>query len=207
MNILDRIAYEKIIPVIKLDDAADVEPLLTALKKGGITVAEITFRTEAGESAIRTAAEMFPDVLVGAGTVINLDQAKRALAAGAKFIVSPGFSTEVAAFCLDMGVPYLGGCVTPTEIMTAISYGSKIIKFFPAENYGGVATLKALAAAFPQVKFMPTGGINKNNIKDYLAFDKVIACGGSWMVKDKLIKEKAFDEITRLAAEVTEAIR
>ena len=164
-------------------------------------MAEVTFRTDAAEESIRIMKKEFPEMMVGAGTVVNVEQAKRALDAGASFLVSPGISRTVVEFALDNKLPVFPGTCTPSEVMIAMEYGLSLVKFFPAEQYGGLNTIKALAAPFPAMKFMPTGGINASNILDFLAFDRIIACGGSWMVKDSLIKEGNFAEITRLTAE------
>jgi 2-dehydro-3-deoxyphosphogluconate aldolase/(4S)-4-hydroxy-2-oxoglutarate aldolase len=183
MDLLNRIKECKIVPVVVLKELSDTEPTLRALCEGGLPVAEITFRTACAADAIRLGCEKFPDMLIGAGTVINAEQANRAIDCGAKFIVGPGFAAEVAEVCRMRQVLYLPGCVTPTEIITAIAYGLEIVKFFPCSNYGGLGTLKALSAAFPTMKFLPTGGISEENVLEYLAFDKIIACGGSWMMK------------------------
>ena len=182
----------KVVPVVVFNSIDEVRPKLQAMCDGGLPIAEITYRTACAGDAIKIAIEEFPQMLVGAGTVINRKQAEEALSYGAKFIVSPGFSEEVAQLCNERSVPYLGGCVTPTEIMTAISYGCNIIKFFPCSNYGGLATMKALAAAFPAVTFLPTGGISDKNLAEYLAWEKIFAVGGSWMMKGtpEEIKEK-----------------
>lgn len=177
---------DKRIPVVTLNSVEETAPVLKALKAYGINCAEITFRTACAEEAIKAAVREFPDMNVGAGTVINGGQCRRALAAGAKFIVSPGLSEEVAGICGEAGVPYYPGCVTPTEIMKAISLGLTVLKFFPANVYGGLKALKALSAPFPQVKFIPTGGINKDNIDEYLAWDKIYAVGGSSFVEEAL---------------------
>ena len=183
MELLDRIKQVKIVPVVVLKELSETEPTLQALCDGGLPVAEITFRTACAADAIRLGCEKFPNMLIGAGTVINGEQCNRAIDCGAKFIVGPGFSAEVAEVCRDRGVLYLPGCVTPTEIITAISYGVEIVKFFPCSNFGGLGTIKALSAAFPSIRFLPTGGISEDNVLDYLAFDKIVACGGSWMMK------------------------
>ena len=200
-NFLAQIAEKKIVPVVKLDYADQAQPLGEALCSGGLPVAEITFRTDAAEESIKTMKKEFPEMTVGAGTVVNTEQAKRAVDAGAAFLVSPGISRPVIEFALDNHLPVFPGTCTPSEVMIAIEYGLPVVKFFPAGQYGGLSTIKALAAPFPTIKFMPTGGINASNILDFLAFDKVIACGGSWMVKDSFIREGNFDEITRLTAE------
>lgn len=172
-----------IIPVVTIQKLSDAEGIFGALVRGGLPVAEICFRTDCAEDAIKLAVNKFPDILVGAGTVINAEQCVRAINAGAKFIVSPGISEEVGFLCLQRRTPYLPGVATATEIIKAISLGYTTLKFFPAENIGGVKALKALSAAFPQMRFIPTGGISEKNVCEYLAFEKVIACGGSWMVK------------------------
>ena len=177
------ISQYKVVPVVVFNTLDEVRPKLSAMVKGGLPIAEITYRTACAGDAIRIAVEEFPEMLVGAGTVINKVQCEEAIALGAKFIVSPGFSEEVAVCCNENNIPYLGGCVTPTEVMTAISYGCKIIKFFPCSNYGGLPTMKALAAAFPQVSFLPTGGISDENLAEYLKWEKIFAVGGSWMMK------------------------
>jgi 2-dehydro-3-deoxyphosphogluconate aldolase/(4S)-4-hydroxy-2-oxoglutarate aldolase len=200
-NLLEQIAEKKIVPVVKLDCTSDAKPLGEALCAGGLPVAEVTFRTDAAEESIRIMKKEFPEMMVGAGTVVNVEQAKRALDAGASFLVSPGISRTVVEFALDNKLPVFPGTCTPSEVMIAMEYGLSLVKFFPAEQYGGLNTIKALAAPFPAMKFMPTGGINASNILDFLAFDRIIACGGSWMVKDSLIKEGNFAEITRLTAE------
>lgn len=183
MELLEQIKKHKIVPVVVLKELADTEPTLRALCQGGLPVAEITFRTACAADAIRLACEKFPEMLIGAGTVINGEQANRAIDCGAKFIVGPGFAASVAEVCRDRGVLYLPGCVTPTEIITALSYGIELVKFFPCSNYGGLGTIKALSAAFPSVTFLPTGGISADNVNEYLAFEKIVACGGSWMMK------------------------
>lgn len=200
-NLLAQVAEKKIVPVVKLDRTSDAKPLGEALCAGGLPVAEVTFRTDAAEESIRIMKKEFPEMMVGAGTVVNVEQAKRALDAGASFLVSPGISRTVVEFALDNKLPVFPGTCTPSEVMIAMEYGLSLVKFFPAEQYGGLNTIKALAAPFPAMKFMPTGGINASNILDFLAFDRIIACGGSWMVKDSLIKEGNFAEITRLTAE------
>ena len=183
MNITEKIQELKIVPVVVIKNIEDAEPTLKALCDGGLPVAEITFRTACAADAIKLGCEKFPDMLIGAGTVINAEQCNRAIDSGAKFIVGPGFSAEVAEVCQARGILYLPGCVTPTEIITAVSYGLEIVKFFPCSNFGGLGTIKALSAAFPAMKFMPTGGISAENVLEYLAFDKIVACGGSWMMK------------------------
>ena len=174
------------IPVVVIKDLNETKKILSALKKYGIDCAEITFRTSCAEEAIRLACKDFPDMEIGAGTVINAEQCERALKAGAKFIVSPGFSESVAAICKREGVPYYPGCVTPTEIMKALEWGITTVKFFPANVYGGMKALKALSAPFPQVKFIPTGGVNKDNLDEFLSWEKIAAVGGSFFVEEAL---------------------
>ena len=177
------LANNRVVPVVVIRDIADTCPTLGALCDGGIPVAEITFRTACAAEAIRIGCEKFPEMMIGAGTVINAEQAKTAIKAGARFIVSPGLSADVAAVCREADVPYLPGCVTPTEIMAALEMGLTTLKFFPANVYGGLTALKALSAPFPQVRFLPTGGVDLKNIKEYLSFDKIAAVGGSFMMK------------------------
>ncbi len=179
---------DKFIPVVVIKDLSETDKIMTALKNSDIMCAEITFRTACAAEAIKYAAEHYPDMNVGAGTVINAEQCREALKAGAKFIVSPGLSVSVAEVCREAGVPYYPGCVTPTEIMQALDLGIQIVKFFPANVYGGLKALKALSAPFPQVKFIPTGGVDRGNIDEFLAFDKVYAIGGSFFVKEALDK-------------------
>lgn len=182
-QIIEQIKKMKIVPVVVLNSIEETLPKMQALVEGGLPCAEITFRTACAEEAIKLTTEKFPDMFVGAGTVINRDQCERAIKAGSKFIVSPGFSEEVADCCAEHGMLYLPGIVTPTEAMAAIAKGLTTLKFFPASNYGGLKTIKAICAAFPYLRIMPTGGISADNILEYLAYDKVIACGGSWMMK------------------------
>ncbi len=182
---------DKLIPVVVIKELSETEKILTALKNNDINCAEITFRTACAAEAIALACEKFPDMNVGAGTVINAEQCNQALKAGAKFIVSPGLSVEVAKVCKENNVPYYPGCVTPTEIMQALDLGITIVKFFPANVYGGLKALKALSAPFPQIKFIPTGGVDRSNLDEFLAFEKVYAVGGSFMVKESLDKLNA----------------
>lgn len=184
---------EKYIPVVVIKELSETDKILSALKNNGINCAEITFRTACAAEAIEYACKNYPDMSVGAGTVINAEQCEAALAAGAQFIVSPGLSVAVANICKERNVPYYPGCVTPTEIMQALELGITTVKFFPANIYGGLKALKALAAPFPQIKFIPTGGVDRSNIDEFLAFDKVAAIGGSFFVKESL--EKAESEV------------
>ncbi len=179
---------EKKIPVVVIKELSEVEKILPALQNDGIHCAEITFRTACAAEAIALASEKYPDMHIGAGTVINVAQCKQALQAGAKFIVSPGLSPAVAKLCNKKKIPYYPGCVTPTEIMAALELGITTVKFFPANIYGGLKAMKALAGPFPQIKFIPTGGINADNLDEYLAWDKIAAVGGSFYVTDALKK-------------------
>lgn len=178
---------KQIIPVVVINDVQDTVGTLSKLREGGINCAEITFRTACAKEAIELGVKTFPDMNIGAGTVINVEQAVSAVEAGAKFLVSPGFSDEVAAWCVQNKIVYYPGCVTPTEIMKAISYGFTVIKFFPAGVYGGLKALKALSAPFPQVRFIPTGGVDLSNLKEFADFDKVYAIGGSFMMKGDVV--------------------
>ena len=179
---------EKYIPVVVIKELSETDRILTALKNYGIGCAEITFRTACAAEAIAYAVKNYPDMSIGAGTVINAEQCNAALDAGAQFIVSPGLSVAVAKICNEKGVPYYPGCVTPTEIMQALELGITTVKFFPANIYGGLKALKALSGPFPQVRFIPTGGVDRSNIDEFLAFDKVAAIGGSFFVKEALEK-------------------
>lgn len=204
MKTLEERFYDyAVVPVVVLNDADDAIPLADALIKGGLPCAEVTFRTDAAEESIRRICESFPDMLVGAGTVLTTEQVERAHKAGAKFIVSPGFDPEIIDCCISIGLPVLPGCITPSEIAQAVKRGLKVVKFFPAEQSGGVAMIKAMAAPYSMVKFMPTGGISTKNLADYLSCDKILCCGGSWMVKEDLIKSGSFDKITDMTREAT----
>ena len=182
---------QKFIPVVVIKELGETDKILTALKNSGIMCAEITFRTACAAEAIAYASANYPDMEIGAGTVINAEQCEAALAAGATFIVSPGLSPAVAKICVERNGPYYPGCVTPTEIMAALEFGITTVKFFPANIYGGLKALKALSAPFPQVKFIPTGGVDRSNIDEFLAFDKIAAIGGSFFVKEALEKMEA----------------
>ena len=206
-KVLARFSEIGIIPVVVLNDAKDAEPLGQALMTGGLPAAEVTFRTDAAEESIRIMAEKFPDMLVGAGTVLTKDQVDRAVNAGAKFIVSPGFDAEIVQYCLDKDIPVCPGIQTPTELIQAVKMGLDHVKFFPAENAGGLSMINAVGAAFPQVKFMPAGGINSTNVVDYLKSSRIFCCGGSWMVKGDLIKAGDFEQITELVAEASYIVR
>lgn len=196
-----------IIPVVVLDDAAKAVPLAKALLAGGINICEITFRTAAAEESIRQIALNVPEMIVGAGTVLTKEQLKAATDAGAKFIVSPGSDLEVIRYAKELGVYMLPGAVTPTEVMQLIKEDIKVIKFFPAENYGGLKTIKALSAPFPNLKFVPTGGVSLSNLTTYLEFDKIAAVGGSWLCTKDLITNDKWDEITKLSKEAMDIFR
>lgn len=193
-----------VVPVVVLDEVKDAVPLAKALVEGGLPCAEVTFRTEAAAESIRAMTQVYPDMLVGAGTVLTTEQVDEAVAAGAKFIVSPGFDSEIVDYCLEKQISILPGCATPSEVAQAVKRGLEVVKFFPAEQAGGIAMIKAMAAPYHQLKFMPTGGINTGNLKEYLAFDKILCCGGSWMVKGELVKAGEFDKIRELTKEAKE---
>ena len=196
-----------VVPVVVLKDTKDAIPLADALIEGGLSCAEVTFRTEAAEESIRLMSEKYPEMLVGAGTVLTVEQVDRAVNAGAKFIVSPGFDAEIVDYCLDKNIPVFPGCITPSEVAQAVKRGLKVIKFFPAEQAGGVAMIKAMGAPYTMVKFMPTGGISAKNLSEYLSCSNIVCCGGSWMVKGDLITEGKFDEITALTKEAVELVK
>jgi len=196
-----------IVPVVVLESAEDALPLAEQLAAGGLPCAEVTFRTAAAEESIRRMAKAFPDLIVGAGTVLTCEQADRAVDAGAKFIVSPGFNPRVTEHVLKKGVPMTPGVCTPTEIEAALQFDLDVLKFFPAEPSGGLKMIKALAAPYVGLHFMPTGGINADNVRDYLKYDRIVACGGSWMVSGKLVKEGNFAEIGRLVREAAGIVR
>ncbi len=200
-NVLEQIKHYRLVPVVAINKIEDAIPTMEALVNGGLPVAEITYRTACAKDAIKLAIEKFPNALIGAGTVINPEQAKEAISLGVKFVVSPGLSEEIAKICKDANVPYLPGCVTPTEIMKALSLGINVVKFFPAGNYGGLKTIKALNGPFPQVTFMPTGGVNEENILEYLAYPHILACGGSFMMKG------SFEEIEEKTKKAVELVR
>ena len=183
MDVMEKIKELKIVPVVVLNKVEDALPTMGALVKGGLPVAEITFRTACAAESIRLAVKEYPDALIGAGTVITAEQCEEAIACGAKFIVSPGLSAAVAKVCREKNVPYIPGIVTPTEIIAALDLGLTTLKFFPASNFGGLKTIKAICAAFPQIRIMPTGGVSEDNVLEFLGYDKIVACGGSWMMK------------------------
>lgn len=209
-NIYEQFQQMGVVPVVVLEDVKDARPLAKSLVEGGLPCAEVTFRTEAAAESIRQMAEAYPEMLVGAGTVLTTEQVDEAVAAGAKFIVSPGFDPEIVDYCIGKDISVLPGCATPSEVAQAVKRGLQVVKFFPAEQAGGIAMIKAMAAPYHTLKFMPTGGINQDNLKDYLSFDKILCCGGSWMVKENLIKAGAFDkicELTREAKKLADQIR
>jgi 2-dehydro-3-deoxyphosphogluconate aldolase/(4S)-4-hydroxy-2-oxoglutarate aldolase len=193
-SVLEKIETMKIVPVVSIQDAEDATPLAGALLEGGLPCVEITFRTPAAQDAIRRMAR-HSEILVGAGTVLSVDQIKQAMDAGAQFIVSPGLNPKVVQFCLAQDIPVIPGVCTPTEIETALDLGLKTLKFFPAEAAGGIKLLKAMSAPYNEVRFMPTGGITLQNLPDYLSYPKVIACGGSWLADSTLLADKNFDRI------------
>ena len=205
--VLEQFQKIGIIPVVVLDDAKDAEPLGRALMEGGLPCAEVTFRTAAAEESIRIMSEKFPDMLVGAGTVLTTEQVDRAVAAGAKFIVSPGLNPKVVEYCVKKNIPITPGTCNPSNVETALEFGLDVVKFFPAEPAGGLKYIKAIAAPYVGMKFMPTGGINAENVKDYLKYDRILACGGSWMVKGDLIKAGDFEKIKELTAEAAQIVK
>lgn len=206
-EVLEQFAKYGVVPVVVLDDAKDALPLADALLEGGLPLAEVTFRTDVAEESIRQMTKQHPEMLIGAGTVLSAEQANRAVSAGAKFIVSPGTNPEVVEFCLDNNIPVTPGVCTPSEVEAGLGFGLDVLKFFPAEQAGGVAFIKAISAPYRNVKFMPTGGISPANLKDYLSCPAVLACGGSWMVKGQLIKDGNFAEITRLCQEARSLVK
>ena len=199
--ILQEIEKIGIIPVVVLDDPNDAIPLAKALCDGGLFCAEVTFRTAAAEESIRLIAREYPDMLVGAGTVLTTEQVDRAVDAGARFIVSPGFNPRIVQYCAEKGILIIPGCSNPSDVEAAIEKGLSVVKFFPAEQAGGLAYIKAIAAPYVGMKFMPTGGITPDNVRTYLSYNRIIACGGSWMVKNDLIQSGNFEKIKELAAE------
>ena len=198
-NLKSIVESVRLVPVVVIDDAADAIPAANALKAGGVPIMEITLRTQAGLAAIEAVAKDVPYIIVGAGTVMSTEQAKDALSCGAGFVVSPGFDAGIVSFCLEKGVSVFPGCVTPTEIMAAVAMGLDILKFFPANVYGGIKAIKALSGPFPNVRFMPTGGADDSNLKDFL-IPQVIAVGGGWLCPRNDIKEKRFEAITEACA-------
>ena len=206
MDVLKRLAQSGVVPVVVLEDAKDAVPTAKAMLAGGIDVMEITFRTAAAADSIKAVAQECPDMVVGAGTVINLEQCKLAVECGAKFIVSPGYDEETVAWCCDNGIPVTPGCVTPTEIMMALKHGLKVLKFFPANVYGGLSALKSLAGPFGGVKFIPTGGVNAQNLAEFISSPYVHAVGGSWICPKADIAAGNFDKITALCKEARKSL-
>ena len=198
--VLEQISKIGIVPVVKIDNAADALPLAKALCAGGLPCAEVTFRTAAAAEAIKIMTDNFPSMCVGAGTVLNAEQVDAAVAAGAKFIVSPGLNPRTVKYCVEKNIPITPGTSSPSDIEQAIELGLDVVKFFPAEQSGGLAKIKAMAAPYTGIRFMPTGGINAKNLEDYLSCDKILCCGGSWMVKGDLVKAGEFDKIRELTA-------
>ncbi len=204
MDMIEKLSLAGIVPVIKVEDPDDAVPLCKALSDGGLPVAEITFRSDAAEESIRRVHQELPEVLLGAGTVLTTEQVDRAVAAGAAYIVSPGLNPEVVKHCQQTGVPVVPGCANPSDIELALSLGLNTVKFFPAEALGGLPLIKAMSAPFGNVRFLPTGGVNETNLLDYLAFPKVVACGGSWMVDGKAIADKDWKKIEALTRSAVE---
>ena len=206
-QLLEKIKEFGIVPVVVLDHAKDAIPLAQALCDGGLPCAEITFRTDVAEDSIRILAKEFPHMLIGAGTVLTTEQVDRAVLAGAKFIVSPGLNSKIICHCSKKNIPIIPGCSTPSDVEQAIEHDLDVVKFFPAQQAGGLAYIKAIAAPYVGMKFMPTGGINAQNVKEYLTYDRVLACGGSWMVKNDLIQAGNFDKIKALTKEAVKIVK
>ncbi len=206
-DVLKKISEVGILPVVVLDDAKDATKLAKALIEGGLPCAEVTFRTDAAEESIKLIAAEYPDMLVGAGTVLSVEQVKRAVNAGAKFIVSPGFDEDVVKYCLENNIPVTPGVCTPSDVQKGYKLGLDVLKFFPAEPSGGLNMIKAIAAPYTMMKFIPTGGINENNMEDYVKYDRILAIGGSWMVKSSLIKNGEFDKIKDMTAAAVKRVK
>ena len=206
-DILKKIAEVGILPVVVLEDANDAKDLAKALIDGGLPCAEVTFRTDAAEESIKIMTKEYPEMLVGAGTVLSVEQVKRAIAAGAKFIVSPGFDEEVVKYCLDNNIPVTPGTCTPSDVQKCYKLGLDVVKFFPSEASGGIKMIKAIAAPYTMMKFIPTGGINLDNMSDYLKSNIILAIGGSWMVKNDLIKNKEFDKIKAMTKDAVNKVK
>jgi len=205
-EVLKKIGEIRLVPVVVLEEAKNAEPLAEALIAGGLPCAEVTFRTAAAAESIKRISK-YKEICLGAGTVLSVDQAKLAVDSGALFIVSPGFNPKVVKYCVDNKIPITPGICTPTEIEMGLDYGLNIFKFFPAESYGGLKTLKAISAPYGMIKFIPTGGIDAKNVRDYLSFKQVFACGGSWMVAKELISNGKFNEVTVLAKEAVNLVK
>ena len=206
-EVLEKLGQYGIVPVVVLNDSKDAAPLADALCDGGLSCAEVTFRTETAADSIRIMTEKHPEMLVGAGTVLTTKQVDEAVEAGAKFIVSPGLNPTIVKYCIEKNIPITPGVATPSEMEQAIELGLNLVKFFPAEPSGGLAMINAVAAPYTMLKFMPTGGINPDNVKDYLNSDKIFACGGSWMVKGNLINDGNFDKIKELTKEAVNIVK
>ena len=206
-EVLEKLGQYGIVPVVVLNDSKDAAPLADALCDGGLSCAEVTFRTETAADSIRIMTEKHPEMLVGAGTVLTTKQVDEAVEAGAKFIVSPGLNPAIVKYCIEKNIPITPGVATPSEMEQAIELGLNLVKFFPAEPSGGLAMINAVAAPYTMLKFMPTGGINPTNVKDYLNSDKIFACGGSWMVKGNLINDGNFDKIKELTKEAVNIVK
>lgn len=200
-QVINELSAYGIVPVVKIDRIEDARPLAKALCDGGLPVAEVTFRTACAKEAISIMAKEFPDMLIGAGTVLTTEQVDAAVEAGAKFIVSPGLNPKVVKYCVDKGIPITPGCANPSDVEQAIELGLEVVKIFPAEAVGGLNLIKSMAGPYTTMRFMPTGGINAKNLNDYLAFDKIIACGGSWMVDPSMVAAGEFDKITEKTKE------
>ncbi|MDD2647726.1 MAG: bifunctional 4-hydroxy-2-oxoglutarate aldolase/2-dehydro-3-deoxy-phosphogluconate aldolase [Eubacteriales bacterium] len=198
MDMFEKLSLAGLVPVIKVEDAADAVPLCKALCDGGLPVAEITFRSAAAEQAIKNVHAELPQVILGAGTVLNIEQVQRAVDAGATYIVSPGLNPEVVRYCTNHNIPVLPGCANPSDVEVAISLGLQTVKFFPAEALGGLPLIKAMSAPYGMMRFLPTGGISEKNVVEYLSFPKIVACGGSWMVPGDAIAAKDWARITEL---------
>ena len=207
MTVMERLANSIVVPVVVLDKVEDAIPTAKAMAAGGVDTMEITFRTACAPACIKAVADNCPEVLVGAGTIVNLEQAKLAVEMGAKFIVSPGFSDEIVGYCVANGIPVAPGCVTPTEIMAAMKHGLTMVKFFPANVYGGLKALKNLAAPFGNMKFLPTGGVNNDNIKEFIDTPFIHAVGGSWVCPKAEVKAGNWEKITQLCIEARKAAK
>ena len=205
-EVLERLGEIRLVPVVVLEDAKNAEPLAEALIAGNLPCAEVTFRTTAAAESIKRISK-YKEICLGAGTVLSVDQVKLAIDSGATFIVSPGFNQKVVSYCVERKIPITPGICTPTEIEMGLEFGLNIFKFFPAEAYGGLKTLKAISAPYGTIKFIPTGGINAKNIRDYLSFKQVFACGGSWMVTKEMISNGKFNDVTALAKEAVNLVK
>jgi 2-dehydro-3-deoxyphosphogluconate aldolase/(4S)-4-hydroxy-2-oxoglutarate aldolase len=205
-EVLERLGEIRLVPVVVLEDAKNAEPLAEALIAGNLPCAEVTFRTTAAAESIKRISK-YKEICLGAGTVLSVDQAKLAIDSGATFIVSPGFNQKVVSYCVEHKIPITPGICTPTEIEMGLEFGLNIFKFFPAEAYGGLKTLKAISAPYGMIKFIPTGGISAKNVRDYLSFKQVFACGGSWMVTKEMISNGRFNDVTALAQEAVNLVK